>query len=297
MSDEGARTPIDTTSAGPEAERPDESRTLWRQSPDRARAFFLVMGGSLLLYLGLIAGLFYIQKPLEGPSSPYLLVASVGAMTIGAVFFGWGYYTMTVKRAQFLARQRLTLSQNVDRAFDEVSRDAMSLPSLLKLNRELMEQYHEITKTQAEDSYFFGKLASAAGMGVLVAGALVAIVTPDSTTKVVAGGLAAIGTALSGYVSRTFLTTYRSALVQLNWYFEQPLVNSYLLTAERLTARMSRGSRDAIYERIIEEVLACVGRQGGASTPPVRQELPTRKKGQIQALRQPDQTSDSATGS
>jgi len=120
------------------------------------------------------------------------LVISVVVTGIGVVALAWGWYLRTSARAQFLDQQARASSASVDTALETVVSEAMSLVSLLQLNRELMKQYHGITTTQAEDSYFFAKVASILGMTVLIAGAIIALLVSDFQQSV-AASLAAVG--------------------------------------------------------------------------------------------------------
>ena len=74
-----------------------------------------------------------------------------------------------------------------------------------------------------------------AGLLVLVASVGIALgASSGAVSQAVIGGLGAIGSAIAGYVTATFLKARSESLSQLNYYFQQPLATSYLLTAERL---------------------------------------------------------------
>ncbi|MBV9142684.1 MAG: hypothetical protein JO115_17525 [Pseudonocardiales bacterium] len=48
---------------------------------------------------------------------------------------------------------------------------------------------------------------------------------------------------------------YERSLQQLNRYFDQPLLNSYLLSAERIICEMEKSNRDSAYQRVLEQLL------------------------------------------
>jgi hypothetical protein len=110
------------------------------------------------------------------------------------------------------------------------------------------------------------------GLGVVIAGALGAVLADPAPAKAAAAGLAAIAAAIAGFIARTYLRIYERTLSQLNYYFEQPLVTSYVLTAERLIDKMSQERRDDAVEKVIEQLLAWRAQglesvvQGGATT-------------------------------
>jgi hypothetical protein len=96
-------------------------------------------------------------------------------------------------------------------------------------------------------------------------------VVPNTTNKIAIASLTALGGALSGCISRTFLRVYERTLLQLNFFFQVALVSNSVLTAERRTTKMQRDSRDASYQKMIETVLAISTRSISASETLVRQ--------------------------
>jgi hypothetical protein len=109
-----------------------------------------------------------------------------------------------------------------------------TLPALLKANRDQMGLYHQIATAQARLAGRSSQTAMAVGFAALVAGSVVAILSPSITTKLITGGLAALGGIFSGYIARTFLAAQDKAISQLYKYWEQPLTTSYILAVERV---------------------------------------------------------------
>ncbi|MGR3936472.1 TRADD-N-associated membrane domain-containing protein [Streptomyces sp. BRA346] len=130
------------------------------------------------------------------------------------------------------------------------------LQNLITLNRAQMQVYHEIATKQARLASRNSRWAIAIGYTVLVAGAIVAIRSGSETSKIVIGALALVGSLLSAYISRTFSQSEDRAMDQLNYYFRQPLVTSYVLSAERLTFRLEDGRRDELVTEVVQGVLS-----------------------------------------
>jgi CHASE3 domain sensor protein len=134
-------------------------------------------------------------------------------------------------------------------------------------NQLLIDRYHQLTTQQAATSYRNSQIAMAAGLALLVIGAVVAINTTSGSAQLVVGGLTALGTALSAYLGATFIRTYERALLQMNYYFGQPLVTSYILEAERLSGKLSKAKRDNALSAIISETLLGASNASRALSP------------------------------
>jgi hypothetical protein len=157
-------------------------------------------------------------------------------------------------RIRYQETEEAKSREAVGSAIEELKYD-VSFPSLLKVNQTQMDQYHDITKHQAENAYRNSQIAMGAGLVILIAAAASAVLVQNSTSKIIVAAVGAIGTAFSAYIGATFLTAYHSALAQLNFYFRQPLVNSYLLSAERLAGDMSSQRQDDVRAKIIDSML------------------------------------------
>lgn len=131
----------------------------------------------------------------------------------------------------------------------------LDLSNLFGVNRALMNQYHGLTKDQAEKSFRYSQNASFIGLALLVAGCLLAFAPVPDLTKITVAGLAGIGTMLSGYISRTFLRSHELAIDQFNNFFRQPLVSNYLLMAERLSNGLDAKAKDEATMMIIKRTI------------------------------------------
>jgi hypothetical protein len=152
----------------------------------------------------------------------------------------------------------------------------MELASLFDFNRALLDRYHGIATEQARKAYRSSQVAMGIGLAILVAAFFAGWHLNSQGDQLFVGSVAAVGTASSAYVSRTYMQTYERALQQLNQYFNQPVMNGYFLTAERMAEALPPEQQAAMLEKIIGEVLASgrtlqgnqqpVGRQRAKST-------------------------------
>ncbi len=110
-----------------------------------------------------------------------------------------------------------------------------SLKHLTVANFKQMRTFTAIAQRQARMSYYASLLGAGLSLLVLLAGAALAIGVPSVAGKIAAGSLAAVGTALAAFLSKTFLRAYDMSLRQMSYYYGQPLVHCYLYHAEWLT--------------------------------------------------------------
>lgn len=210
-----------------------------------AVAILLGTAAYLLLLLG--------ENLAADQTTRYLIAGAAGI--IAAFSYVQALTGLSTARARFQEEQEREASQGVRAAISEIE-DGTELPALFRLNRRQIEEFHVLTKGQASSAYVASQIAMSAGLLVLIAGSAVAIAINDPASKATAGALTAIGSLLAGYIGRTFIRTYERTLVQLNHFFEQPLLSSYLLTAERLVGRVSPDNRDELYARLIDQALS-----------------------------------------
>ena len=120
-------------------------------------------------------------------------------------------------------------------ALDEI--DDRTLKRLAWVNYKQLRTFIRIAQRQALVSFYASLVAAAGGLLVLTSITAVAVGLPTTSGKVIAGLLAAAGSALSGYLTSTFLTSYQMASRQMSYYYGQPLVHCYLLFADWLAAK------------------------------------------------------------
>lgn len=237
----------------------------WASSPERKSAAKLVLP---FLVLGSLAA--------AGAALVYLghernVLAGAGLSVLGLLSFALSAFVYTAARARFNEKQETAARQGVNDVLAKLE-DGLDLGILMKLNRKQMEAYHLLTRQQASDAYKKSVMAMGTGLLALIAGVLAVIFLPgtDTIEKITTGVLTAVGTVLAGYISRTYLRTYDTALHQLNHYFEQPLQTSYLLAAERLIGCMTEAKRDKLYTQVIEHILRATSNNGQPPTSPVK---------------------------
>jgi hypothetical protein len=132
--------------------------------------------------------------------------------------------------------------------------DARDLVALIKANRKQMSAYDVLVQAQAKTAFRNAQFAMGAGLLVLLFGAIVALSSAELQAKIVTATLTTIGGALAGFIAKTFLDTYRRSIQQLNFYFQQPLITSYLLAAQRLVNELSGARKDTALMELINRV-------------------------------------------
>ncbi len=230
----------------------------WYGSPEQVRSSgrfrFLGLFGGVLAYGG-IALLTLFPEQWEERTG--LMFVTISLLIVGFLIFAFALYRRQVDRASFLERKELKAKEGVDEAIGELE-DITDLRALIRINKSQMEQYEALTRRQANSSYRLSQGALGVGLALLTGGSIAALVTPESSSKAIVGALTAIGSVVAGYISNTYLRVYERTLVQLNYYFQQPLVTSYVLTAERLADKVRGTQRDEAQRRIIDQVLVAM---------------------------------------
>jgi len=159
-------------------------------------------------------------------------------------------------------------------ALDKVT-DDLSLGNLLNLNRTESDEYHVITRAQAAQSFRNAQIAMFFGFALISAGIVAVLLPTPLDVKIAAGVISIIGGTVGGYINRTFLKTHSVSIVQLNKLFRQPLVQSYLLTAERIALQLDPPTeRPVVLRSLIEQTIRAAetaGRADDESGTPARQ--------------------------
>lgn len=184
------------------------------------------------------------------------ILASIGAtliLTIVVAVLGNLIYRSALRA--FTPQAALDAEKQREEEQDRLMRDT-TLPALLKANRDQMGAYHQIATAQARLAGRSSQTAMAIGFAALVAGSVVAILSPSITTKLITGGLAALGGIFSGYIARTFLAAQDKAISQLYKYWEQPLTTSYILAVERVANEFADSKlREKELGKLIDQLL------------------------------------------
>jgi hypothetical protein len=230
-----------------------EARSQWARFAE-GRAYLTGGVAAALGFSVLTAVILLFGAKMQVPPETRWIVA-VSSGVVAWLFLVGALVLPTLRQARREQREVEALArETVAESADELD-DAKDLVALIKANRRQMSAYDVLAQAQANTAFRNSQLAMAAGLIVLVGGAIVAIAAPELATKVATASLTAIGGALSGFIARTFLQTYSNAIRQLNFYFQQPLITSYLLTAQRLISELSDGqARDAALNGVINRI-------------------------------------------
>ena len=154
-----------------------------------------------------------------------------------AVVAGLAAVAAAISTTALIRRQReLELEVSTERDILALiwSVERRDLWELAVVSRRQMTRFECLAVAQARVSFSASVTAAAAALAVLVGGALVMIGAASFGVSVTTAVLTAAGSALSGFLSVIFLRTYKMTSEQLSYYYGQPLVNCYLLHAERL---------------------------------------------------------------
>jgi hypothetical protein len=123
-------------------------------------------------------------------------------------------------------------------------------------NDTLIASYHQLTVRQSAESFRNSQIAMALGLIILVAGAWTVLRADDTISRVVVGGLAALGGTFTAFLSRTFLSSHERALEQVNYLFSQPLVSHYLAYSREVAMALSKDElRDSALEKVVDRSL------------------------------------------
>jgi hypothetical protein len=235
-----------------------------RGSPDRSIAF---LGAQALAGFGIVVAIpTLINSALTQRSGQvhgstkvptwFWIATAILVTAVALAIFLYLFYNLRLRFVD-AARARELMEkeeQAVESALDRL-RERMTLPSLVELNRISLGRYHNIATTQADKSFRSSQRAMWSGLVWLLICFSAALVMSSLSNRILLGSLAAIGGSLSGFLGRTYLRVYERSLQQLTQFYNQPLLNSYYLTAERLASDMGGTGREKAMGSIVDELL------------------------------------------
>lgn len=208
-----------------------------------------------------VAVLGIIDQQSNGKDEPETLVAVLSGVLAGAAVA----LLVPVSLRRIRAYREL---QNERRREETIATLAKledgEIRTLLEANRQEMERYEDIARRQTRQSFTVALGASIASLAVLAATiCLVIYAARDGTAiAVTVTIIGSVGTAVSGLVTRTFITVYRASVSQMGEYYESPLVSSYALTAERLAGTLTNSEdEDAAKREVITALISRVAYQ------------------------------------
>jgi hypothetical protein len=183
-----------------------------------------------------------------------------------------------------------------DQQHGETKPDALQLADLFNLCSAQIKKYEYQTQSRAYWSFICAVVAMSAGIALLCWGAVDlfqgATETARTTGHIVSGSIiSTVGGAMSAYITKTFLDVHRTSLLQLNHYFKQPVLNSHILSAQRLADRLEDGAvKKEMYRELIKQVIALIAAEqieSGTPNPHDREPAPRRNRslGRAQRIR------------
>jgi hypothetical protein len=164
---------------------------------------------------------------------------------------------ITAERLTTLSESQLSLEQQTAEIKKRLAESyaAVQMGGLFNLYSKQIEKYQTQTQSRAGWSFFFAITAMISGLMLVVWGGT-HIVFNAGWEHVAAGSLiSTVGGAVSAYITKTFLDVHKLSLVQLNHYFSQPVLNTHILTAQRLADQLvDADAKQHAYETIIGKV-------------------------------------------
>lgn len=213
-----------------------------------------------LALLSAVSAFFWIMGTGEGfqdtdyDRSNIVVITQAALLGLGGFFSLVLAYRVLVGMRAFEERVDEERRSAAERALDDLALES-ALIELLRRNRKVLSEYQAPVRRQAVTSYTYSQVAMAVGLIVIVGGIIAVLATPTVASKITVGGLAATAAALSGFIAKTYLRVYEKAQDQLNYYFDEPLVTSYLLNAERLADAISDPDlKDRSYALMVEHI-------------------------------------------
>ncbi|MFF0395198.1 hypothetical protein ACFYSJ_05340 [Streptomyces sp. NPDC005248] len=181
------------------------------------------------------------------------LAAFAGATAVGIPFLIHKSRQIKNENAHFA--ESMEYRKRLERETLEKLKRSTELATLMDLNQGQIKDYHLIVTQQADKSFKSSQTAMWVGILMLVGCLFAGFYFNVTEIRWFVAGVAAISSTMAGYLTRTYLFMYKESIAQLNRYFDQPVLNSYYLTAERLSHGLEDGPRHEMRRQIIHEVL------------------------------------------
>jgi uncharacterized integral membrane protein len=149
---------------------------------------------------------------------------------------------------------------------------SQTVAALFDLYNKQIDRYQTLTQNRAALSFLFAIGAMAVGLLFVFYGGYLATHPKDPNQwapATVGALLSGMGGAISTYISKTFLDVHRLSLLQLNHYFQQPVINSHVLVAQRIADAMDGmgENRKEAYVKILDSVVQLIQQDGKVQPP------------------------------
>jgi len=138
-------------------------------------------------------------------------------------------------------------------------RDIGNSGPLLNLYSQQIEKYQLQTQDRARSSFNLACVAMCIGMAFVGGGGYFMLTSADWPHIAGAAGIASIGGGVASFIARTFLDVHRLSLSQLNHYFRQPVINSHIITAQRIAEKIEdESARQEAYQQLTKQILTLI---------------------------------------
>ncbi|MFI6334114.1 hypothetical protein [Streptomyces sp. NPDC050535] len=218
----------------------------------------------------------------QASESTWLVIAGILGFTCFALLSVSVPWLIT--RRTFMKNQNARIAEQL-KTQQELRHEALEklkktteLATLMELNQDQIATYHRIVTQQADKSFKSSRTAMGVGLFLIVCAAIGGAYVPMEEVRWFIGALAAFSTLLTGYLTKTYLAMYKESIGQLNRYFDQPVLNSFYLTAERLVSGLDEEHAQDVRCQIINEVLATSSRRSSPAADPSRNKQKTTPK-------------------
>lgn len=188
----------------------------------------------------------------RGASAPVEIPITLWLGLAGALIFVMLTFLL---RESLAARRSAAAQEKAERALQGV-KGADDLLGFVRANASQMHAYDLMARRQAAQSHRASLIAMFVGLFLVAAGVMVAVLAPNTVSKITGASVTSVGAVVGGYVAKTFMANGRRSSDNAAYYFQQPLVTSYLLTAERLLSQLPDVERAHMLEKIIDAVLS-----------------------------------------
>ncbi len=193
-------------------------------------------------------------------------LAGVGSLLLAGAFFS--YIEAQYNWSQLMGS---VVREELSKSVEDLG-GVDDLMGLMLANRKQIDAYDALARSQGASSHRASLAAMGIGLVMVCAGLVVAVMANESSTKYSAAIIAATGTVTGGFITQTFIKVQKAAQDQMRYYFQQPLVHSYLLTAERLAVQLPEDLRSEQYRLLVDGALdqarkvsgQCPGEMGSA---------------------------------
>jgi len=211
-----------------------------------------VMFGTLAPGLVALGVLVDLRKPMT-PDLPALIVVAI-FLAVAAVVA-----PLAVVNLHWTKVRHYRAAQKDFQLLDGTKDCGPALGPAMLFNARLLDRFVCVALGQARAAYVFCAVSASVSLLILFGGATVALTAAPADSRAMIAVVTALGSALSGYLTVTFLQTYRTALRQMNCYYSRPLAEGFILQAKQiadwLPADVDESVRSKIHQLLVTETL------------------------------------------